>query len=674
MTTLNKSTLLLLSSVITSSAIAGEGSYGLGEIIITKGVERTTEAVSTMDVVTAADITESGARNLNEALDLLPGLNVRTGGDGAARIDIRGLRTRQVLLLLDGVPINSNIDGQFDPSTIDVGSIERIKVTRGGASVLYGDGGNAGVINIISKTGSAGLQGRIRAEAGEEGRRFGQLSVGNSGKNWRGFLNLSSYERDHFELSNDYDPVPVTGSVDNFQDTGDRLNSDREDRSISGNLIWTPTLQTEMGISASYREGEYGKPPETRDSTGGDRDDFARTPKFERVDDYEAYSVNLSASHRYNNALTVKPSLYFNRLDELTNNYDDANFNTQVARRALRADNRADIYGANLQVAYEFSAGNLATLATDCRRESWESRGFEIENAGGGGGGGGGTVTNVIDIDEHADVCFMAYEQELQVTDKLGVVAGAGYAKQDRSTGKTEKDGTYRLGAFYDLSDATRLKASHARKIRFPTLRDLFEPGRANPALEPEVTYHYEMGVEHNFTNVPVELGVTLFRIDAEDYIETVNGVAQNTDKSRFKGVEVSTEYSPLDQLTLRGGYTYLDAENRSSGASISDLQNRPEHRFTLELGYHLPGGVSLYTSWLHVENNLELSRDSNPPVRAQETGDYDVVDLKIEKQLGQWTLYSRIHNLMDEDYADSGGFPAPGRWFVIGGELAFGS
>ncbi len=102
------------------------------------------------------EIQERGARTLDEALTLVPGLFVRTGGEGSPRIDIRGFRTRHVQLLLDGIPINSTFDGQFDPSTIGVENIAAIKVTTGGGSVLYGEGGNGGVINIITKKGPAG--------------------------------------------------------------------------------------------------------------------------------------------------------------------------------------------------------------------------------------------------------------------------------------------------------------------------------------------------------------------------------------------------------------------------------------------------------------------------------------------------------------------------------------
>src|SRR5690606_27111346 len=79
----------------------------LGEVVVTAQGPRTVELVGSVDEISADDIRRSGARNLEEAIDLLPGLYVRYGGDGTPRIDIRGLRTRNVLLFLDGVPLNS---------------------------------------------------------------------------------------------------------------------------------------------------------------------------------------------------------------------------------------------------------------------------------------------------------------------------------------------------------------------------------------------------------------------------------------------------------------------------------------------------------------------------------------------------------------------------------------
>jgi outer membrane cobalamin receptor len=73
------------------------------------------EDVVTTRHVDEEDIRQESARTLDEALVRQPGLVIRTGADGVPRIDMRGLRTRHVRLLVDGIPTLSSYDGQFDP-------------------------------------------------------------------------------------------------------------------------------------------------------------------------------------------------------------------------------------------------------------------------------------------------------------------------------------------------------------------------------------------------------------------------------------------------------------------------------------------------------------------------------------------------------------------------------
>ena len=87
------------------------------------------EQVGTTRRVTRADMEARNARTLDEALRLLPGVYVRTGGDGTPRIDVRGFRSRHVLLLINGVQVNSSVDGQFDPARISTKAIREIKVS-----------------------------------------------------------------------------------------------------------------------------------------------------------------------------------------------------------------------------------------------------------------------------------------------------------------------------------------------------------------------------------------------------------------------------------------------------------------------------------------------------------------------------------------------------------------
>ena len=406
--------LIFILNIFISVAFAEPG-FNLGEIVVSGEKPRVVESAGTVDVVTAEDIQRAGARDLNEAIKLLPGLYVHTGGDGTPRIDIRGLRTRQVILLLDGVPINSTIDGQFDPSAIDVANIDRIKVTRGAGSVLYGAGGNAGVINIITKAGAGRLHGNAKAEFGGNGVKHGSLSAGGSSGDWQAFASASGFHQDSYDLSDGYDPVTTDNG--NFQPKGERINSDRTDANFYANAIWSGLPGTEIGLSTSYRRGHYGKPVEVRDP---DVDPFARNPKFERVDNFKGYSLNLTGKHEFTTIpLTIKPMFYFNHLDELTNGYNDANFLLQDGPGASRSDAHSEIYGGNLQLAYDLEEMGLATIAGDCRHESWETDGFSINNKG---------KSSTISIDEHDDICSAGYEHELRLLERLGLVGGVGYA------------------------------------------------------------------------------------------------------------------------------------------------------------------------------------------------------------------------------------------------------
>ena len=140
---------LIISGATPIFSVAETTEYSLGEIVVTNKAP-VVESIGTTHHIDADEIRMRGAQTLSEALELVPGITIRTGADGVARVDIRGMRTRHVTLLIDGVPFNSTFDGQFDPTFIPVENIARIKVSKGVHSVLYGDGGLAGVINIVT--------------------------------------------------------------------------------------------------------------------------------------------------------------------------------------------------------------------------------------------------------------------------------------------------------------------------------------------------------------------------------------------------------------------------------------------------------------------------------------------------------------------------------------------
>ena len=116
-------------------------------------------------VVSYDEIIASGARNIQEAMRLVPGVIVREKTNGNYDIHIRGnnnipdenltvyTENSMTLVMIDNRPIYNYINGGtfWESFPIDIADVERIEVVRGAASALYGANAVTGVINIITK-------------------------------------------------------------------------------------------------------------------------------------------------------------------------------------------------------------------------------------------------------------------------------------------------------------------------------------------------------------------------------------------------------------------------------------------------------------------------------------------------------------------------------------------
>ncbi len=250
--------------------------YSLGEIVVTDQMPGN-QAITTLEI-TDTDIENRNAKTLDRALELLPGIDVSNGAQGTPRINIRGFRSRHTVLLLNGIPINSTYDGQFDPHLIPTENISKIKVSYGNSSVLYGQGGLAGVINIITKQGTTGFHGEISGEMDERGNPYSQGNVSGGNERADFFVSVSNKNSDGFLLSDDFNETP-------FENGGIRENSDDERTSLFGNIGFHMNDDVNLGLTLERSFGEYGTPPTTID---GKMDPlFAKNLKYDRTEDFE---------------------------------------------------------------------------------------------------------------------------------------------------------------------------------------------------------------------------------------------------------------------------------------------------------------------------------------------------------------------------------------------------
>src|SRR5579864_131033 len=93
--------------------------YQLGAVIVTAPSGDVQAGQSTI-TIPATEIEALGARTLDESFGSTPGVDIRSGGGGIPRIFLRGLPPRHTPLFLNGFPINSAADGQFDPRLLPV--------------------------------------------------------------------------------------------------------------------------------------------------------------------------------------------------------------------------------------------------------------------------------------------------------------------------------------------------------------------------------------------------------------------------------------------------------------------------------------------------------------------------------------------------------------------------
>lgn len=141
-------------------------SFATETIVITAAAESLKAGASAATARVDADmIAASGAESAADALKLLPGVHLNTNGTRSSigSVSLRGSRSNQVLILIDGVPmLDPAGSGGYDLSKIPADTIECIETVKGGGSALYGDGAYAGAINIITKSGESGRSGHVR--------------------------------------------------------------------------------------------------------------------------------------------------------------------------------------------------------------------------------------------------------------------------------------------------------------------------------------------------------------------------------------------------------------------------------------------------------------------------------------------------------------------------------
>jgi vitamin B12 transporter len=274
-----------------------------------------------------------------------------------------------------------------------------------------------------------------------------------------------------------------------------------------------------------------------------------------------------------------------------------------------------------------------------------------------------------------ADSWALVLQDQIALFDRLFLTGGVRYD----GSNVFEDQPTGRVAASYLLKQTdTRFKASWGQGFRAPTFNELFFPAFppcpafGNPNLKPEESNSWDGGVEQHLWGRRVRLGVTYFRTDFTDLIQStlIDSVnfcfqAQNIGKARSEGVEVEASVTPVDGLVLALAYTYTDSEDLTTGNPLPRVA--PNALAVTGTWEPLPG-LTLSGEVLVMSSQFEApGQPRNPGYTVVNAAAAYRLPIKRWGVLSNIALHVRVTNLFNESYSEVAGFPALGTHVVAG-------
>lgn len=574
---------------------------------------------------------------LSATLERVAGLNVRAGGRAEPRVDLRGFDQRAILYTLNGVPVYEPYNGIVNVDLFPLEMLGRVEVVRGAASSLFGPNGMGGQVRLstfgaATPTTAAGVTWR------EADSWDGRASAGGAHGGWSGFVAGRHLTSPNFTLSGDFDERPPEQR--RGEDGGKRTNSDVERRSAFATLGYDFGGDGRAHVAVLASDATFGIPPSTTQ--------FA--PEFRRTNPQRLVHAQGGVERTITADVGVAAGIFHTAYDSHEDYYDPEDFQTLWYTAKSASDETGGIGRVTLQ------AGPADTLALGGQVRAVSA---DLSNTASGHLGA-----------PRVTIGSVAAENVYTVSERIRVVLGAsgdflgGGGAATRAAFNPQGIVSIDAGRWGD----TRLAVS--RKIRFPTLRELFDPRQGNPDLRPETALTYEIG--HRLRHAWAGGGVNLFRSEVDDLVAGgADETFDNVQHATLQGLEVTAGADPFEQVRLNLTYTYLhtSAHDESAlGTRSSAIQHKPEHRFNGTLRIRLPWRLVLRTDGLYTASQLDqfgAVAENAPAVTVDGFGRWDA---QLSRPVGAWMeAFAGADNLLDADYEQKLGTPEPGRRLFAG-------
>ncbi|WP_419163701.1 TonB-dependent receptor [Candidatus Palauibacter sp.] len=599
---------------------------------------------------------------LGEALREVPFVHVRENSRGETQLTLRGTESRQLAVLVDGVPLTLGWDARTDLSLIPIEAAREVELFRGTSSVLHGPNVLGGVVSIQLGHGSVDPERRLNGVQGgvdATGAAVGGVRLGRTWSSGEGGLSVQAGG-----AYRSRDGVPLPGGVDQLAgvDPDRRLNSDLDH--ASG--FFTGRYESEAGAWVSMSAFGYraakGVPPELH----------VRDPRRWRIPETKRLVGTVSAGTAWGRTplgtgdfeVSIGVDAGDAEIDEFaTLDYEDvveqefADDRTLTLRALSDHEVGEGVLRSALTWAETRHVERIVPGGKSTYRQRLMSLGGEFEfplARPGAGFWSGARISLGASFDRGS-------------TPETG----------DREPREAIDDWGARIGGSAQLGDRVRLHMGASRRVRFPSLRELYSGalGRfvPNPRLAPEALRAVETGVTGTIDALGAEIevqGVLFIQSFSNAIVRTGLGDGRFRRENRRRidaaGLELLGD-ARWGEFSVGGDLTWQDV-------SVTDerfpaLRPRAEYQPELTVGGHiggpLPGGLRVRAAVEAVGRQFCVHPDLETDVSLDPTTRLDLVVSREFTVGGPFrTLQTSLSldNLADAAVFDQCGLPQPGR------------
>lgn len=564
------------------------------------------------------------ASHVQNIVDLLKGqanIVVRdSSGTGAkSQVDLGGFgeaSAANLVVLIDGRRVNSPDLSGVDWTQIPVDQIERIEITHGASSVLYGDGAVGGAINIVSRIPESG--GVLSVNGGSFGTFSGLGRIGADAGKARVEANFSGLSTDGYRDNSTFERFDggLRAEADLSANFSFRINGNHhQDRSGLPGLLTADQMAVNRKQSGSPRDFSRTKDSFV-DSGLNWMSDFGLELDLAggmRKRDVHSEFVDFGSKSDFVQRIrSFRPKLSLNPGTDLP-------VRITAGADIDRGDGSFDFGGAAATTQFDRNRTGYYGLIQAGPEDQW----WNIS--------GGVRSEKVEDTFSQLDIKSVSHSST-----------------------------AWEAGASLGLIENLRLRFNVARSLRFPLLDERFNffTGAVDTGLLPQTGRHYSTALRYNLDKAWAEIAVSRADLDQEIFYNPLTFANENySDKTRHDVITLAVFWDAHDWLQLSGNYTYALTKFRGGSFDGKNIPAVPKNRLGGSWKARWNKALSTVLKLNYVGESFLISDQPNirPPLSS-----YFVVDAVASYRWQETEVFVRLDNLTNRKYSSYGVF-SPG-------------